>query len=157
MIVISIVIVVLVCVLGFVLWQNFLTKNNEKNDSNKQEVEKTVNKGSISGKVVYPSEAYPSDLKVCALNSTTKESVACDDGFSQSKTSYSVDVDPGKYVVVASTANDYKGYHDNYMKSGMKADLCKDENIAPLILDIAEGERLMGIDAGNFYSLARNC
>lgn len=161
-VVIIILVVALVAALGFIFWQNFVQKDSAKTtdttaDSSKQtdttDDSDTVATGTMTGKAVYPSEAYPDDFKVCALNSTTKKEIVCDATIIKGK--YSFDLTPGEYFIVAKT-DVMEGYYDAYMKSGMKSDICEAKNI-PLAVTVTAGNTVNDIDAGDFYYVADNC
>jgi hypothetical protein len=111
-------------------------------------------KGVITGKAVYPSEAYPNDFKVCALSVIDRKELACDTEMTLGK--YSLEMEPGEYLIVAKSGT-LSGYYDGYMKAGMTGDLCDSANHTPLTVNVAAGATVANVDAGDFYYVPANC
>lgn len=181
-VIIGVLVIALIGALGFIFWQNFMqkTSTDDQADASQQTTNTgdatedtvasndttttndTVAKGTIKGAAVYPSDGYPSDFKVCALNKSTKAEVACDTSVAGKlgKQSYEIAVAAGDYLVAAKTGT-MVGYYDGYMqnqnyyKSGI--DLCKNEYHTPLVVTVAADKTVSGIDAGNFYYEPANC
>lgn len=65
--------------------------------------------GLISGSVGYPSDGIP-DLKICAINTKTRESICTDNPKNTNR--YSIEVPVGSYYVYATVVNsDFTAYH----------------------------------------------
>lgn len=154
-------------VLGFFLVQRLnatpettpaQTPSTSQTTSAKTETPKATT-GTITGKAVYPSEGYPADFKVCALNASTKAEVVCDASLAgkTSASQYSIAITPGEYLVAAKAAS-MTGYYDKYMRDvyGTAADnnfnMCQGDYTTPLTVTVTAGKTLDSITAGNFYA-----
>lgn len=174
-----IVIIVLVLIAlggaGFYIWQNVTKdKSAETNTSTKTEVptiaEENNNakpfttQATISGDVRYPIEwistadrkngvVYPADLKVCAVDVSTKSDVSCDNGFSSNKETYLIAVPAGTYLIKATTGG-VSAYYDLYVKdnpNGDPVESCAADTSKPIEVTVKDGDILTKIDAADFW------
>jgi nitrogen fixation-related uncharacterized protein len=162
-IIIVVLAIALVGALGYIFWQNFMNKQSTddsntaqtsivgKADDKKSEV---AQKGTITGKAIYPAGGYPADYRVCALDVADRKEVVCDKEMTVNE--YSIEIDAGNYYVVAKGAT-MEGYYDGFMKSEMTGNLCDVKNNEPLVVSVAAGATVAKIDAGNFYYMPQNC
>lgn len=188
-IIVIVLVVALIGTLGFIFWQNVINKSAQiaKDTNTTNSITNTVNgntapvetstpatgntaqqtqpaTGTISGYAVYPSDGYPSEFKVCALNPSTKTEISCTSSLiavaGSVKKTYQLSVAAGDYLVIAKTSV-MSGYYDGYMqnnnydRSGF--DLCDARYHTPITVSVAAGASVTGIDAGNFWYTPENC
>lgn len=102
----------------------------------------------IQGQKIFPSEAIPSDFRVCAVNVSTQETVCT---AASSAPTYSVPVPAGSYqiyAVVPSFDPNYRAYYSRFVTCGLRAE-CTDHS--PITVTVTGGQVSGGIDVGDFY------
>jgi len=180
-------VIAIIVVLGFLFWKNITgstTQQAATSDSNASKTVEpissttsaatgidTIKNGSISGNVTYPIEwisstnrdqgkIYPDDLKVCALDSTTKNSIVCDSGFSKTKQTYTFAITPGSYVIQATTGSTV-AYYDLYVKDNPNNQnsfsACAAETSRPIVVTVTSGQVVEKIHAADFWAGHLGC
>ncbi len=102
----------------------------------------------IQGKKIFPSEAIPSDFRVCAVNVSTEQEVCT---AASSAPTYSVQVPAGSYQIYATVPSfdrSYRAYYSRFVTCGLRAE-CTDHS--PITVTVTNGQVLGGIDVGDFY------
>lgn len=101
--------------------------------------------GYIEGKISYPGEEIPKDLKVCAENIETSE-IIC---IRVHDSIYKIAVPPGFYYVYAETKK-FKGkaYYTEFVKCGLKVDCPSHKKIK---VEVKKGELLKNINPQDWY------
>ncbi|MFZ1301450.1 MAG: hypothetical protein WAQ27_02635 [Candidatus Microsaccharimonas sp.] len=171
-IIITILTVAILAVLGFVFWQNFANSKSPADSSTSvttpadvdtpaDQIKDTEN-GSIAGNVRYPIEwisaadrnkgkEFPDDLKVCAVDPTTKAEIVCDQGFSSEKTAYKLEIATGSYLVRATTGTT-NAYYDLYVSENpAEFDPCAASTSEPIIVTVTTAMPVTNIHAGDFW------
>lgn len=173
----ALLILIILGIIGYVGWYVYHAKNNADNTynaasqasssskpatSNKSNVAKSVMaKGSIAGKLGYPSESLP-DQKVCAALVSDAASVQC---FDKPLTgvdgqSYKIDVAPGIYYVYAqldsqsgSVTTDYKAYYNQFVVCGESVD-CPDAGHTQYVkVTVTAGQTTDNVDPIDWYNI----
>jgi hypothetical protein len=107
---------------------------------------------SPSGKLSYPSDYIPDDLRVCA-ESVSPNASHCDARIEEKNGSrvYRLTVPPGQYRVYAQTSDmaGYKAYYTKAVICGLSVD-CPDHS--PVVLDVKPGESRNEVDPGDWYA-----
>jgi len=109
--------------------------------------------GNISGSLSYPSEGIPDNLKVCAENADTKETLCTSEHlesvqFDYGK-GYNIEVSPGSYTVYAQIPGDtYKAYYSDFVSCGLTADCPSHE---PIVVKVEAGKAQLGINPQDWY------
>lgn len=115
--------------------------------------------GRISGSVLFPSEAMPSDLRVAAKNLETNTVYI--KYFSEKRDPesfipmgpYEMLLPPGSYLVCAQTDHkaflSYKAFYNDFVRQGLKLNGGSHD---PLIVELAHGADLKSIDPTDWYN-----
>ncbi len=104
--------------------------------------------GTITGKVSYPSEGIPPNMKVCAENQVTKVETCT----TQANGTYSLNVPIGSYfvyAVVPSADPKYRAYYNVFVTCGLKYE-CKDHT--PILVEVKAGQTASGVDPQDWYN-----
>jgi hypothetical protein len=111
--------------------------------------------GTVEGSLVYPAEAIPPDLRVCAVNLDSSRETCTADRLRESRfkngQGYRLTMAPGRYqifAVVPSFNPNYRAYYSRFVTCGYAAG-CSDH--APITVAITAGQTLTGIEPGDFY------
>lgn len=95
-----------------------------------------MEKGTISGYLIYPSSYIPDEMGVCAQNIETPELLNCVKQIKDKKyktgVGYEMDLSPGSYYVY-SFYKDMKAYYNEYVICGLKAE-CSSHTKIPVVV-----------------------
>lgn len=163
----AVLVLVIVGLLGFIFWQNFINKDpaakndstlTTEKDSNKNESSpepKSIKEGSIGGSLTYPSEGIPDDLVVYALNLDTNKEYFTKDHIKDSQyqygVGYKISVPEGKYYVYGKLDSNpkSKAYYNEFVKCGMSV-ACKD--YSKIVVNVEAGKEVMNVTVGDWYN-----
>lgn len=135
-----------ICLLGMgIFGGTFIGKNPEVKEENIASVTGVptqtpttaiIQKGSISGYLIYPSEGIPQDVGVCAQSMDNSKFIYCvkqiRDKKYKSGVGYQMDLDVGNYYVYA-FYKDMRAYYDEFVICGLKA-TCKSHAKIPVVV-----------------------
>lgn len=114
---------------------------------------KDIQKGVITGSLSYPSEFIPDEIVVCA-QSLDFDFKKCTDTHLGSdkfkyKIGYEMELFPSKYLVYSYLdENFYKAYYSEFVVCGMDSDC---ESHEPIVVEVAENQRIENIDPNDWY------
>lgn len=135
-------------------WKYFRGECTQKTNSN--EITNSPATGTIEGSLSYPSEGIPEDMRICAVNVTTKEETCTQDHIIDSEytygAGYKLNLKPGDYNIYAATDNlkDYKSFYSEFVTCGQTPD-CNSH--APILVTVQAGELIKNIDPIDWYNL----
>jgi len=135
-----------ICLLGMgIFGGTFIGKNPENKEGNVASITGVptqisttaiIQKGSISGYLIYPSEGIPQDVGVCAQSMDNSKFIYCvkqiRDKKYKSGVGYQMDLDVGNYYVYA-FYKDMRAYYDEFVICGLKA-TCKSHTKIPVVV-----------------------
>ncbi len=108
--------------------------------------------GVIEGPIVYPSEAIPPELQVCAVNLGSNATTCTGQHINSSRfkgnTGYQLSVPAGNYQVYAVVGSN-KGYYSKMVTCGYNYG-CADHS--PITVAVAAGQTVPNIEPGDFYA-----
>lgn len=112
--------------------------------------------GTVEGSLVYPSQAIPADLRVCAINlaggGETCSGEHVPSGAFKNGQGYRLSLPAGSYrvyAVVPSFDPNYRAYYSAFVTCGYSVN-CTDHS--PLTVTVAAGQTVTGIEPGDFYA-----
>ena len=146
--VVIILVVVIIGLLGYIFWQNFIVKNSEPVavDDTSQRVEDTAQQnvaeqtGTIVGSLTYPSEAIPPSIEIHAVNIETGKEYTTKEHLKESQyrygTGYRIEVPTGHYNVYGTIESwpGMKAYYNQRIACGLKAE-CEDATKIELVVE----------------------
>lgn len=95
-----------------------------------------MEKGTISGHLIYPGEGIPEEVGVCAENISEPKLVSCVKQIKDKKyttgVGFQMDLSPGNYYVY-SFYNDMRAYYDEFVICGLKAE-CTSHTKIPVVV-----------------------
>lgn len=169
-IVVSSLVAIILGLLGFVFWQNFLNKSQEPKSS-ESESSKTstaqsdtttsatntqvVADGSINGSLLYPSEAIPADLEVHAVNLDTDKEYSTKEHINSTEYKYRVgfklSVPAGRYYLYATLPSSpgTKAYYNEFVRCGASVS-CKDYTKIEVKVEV--GKETTDVIVGDWYN-----
>lgn len=105
------------------------------------------NMGSIEGEVNYPGEQIPNDLKVCAENVATGETICV--LIKSTDKRYNIQVPPGSYYIYSETDEiDIRAYYTEFVKCGLKISCPSHQKIK---VEVKSGETIKNINPQDWY------
>lgn len=122
--------------------------------SNSSPPKDTISWGSISGHIVYPTDAgIPEDYRIAAFDLESGEVITCRvEDLNMKNYTYELRVKPGKYYVYSFliSSPDQRAYYDEFVTCGLKYECKSHEKIA---VTVNKGETKKDIDPADWYEL----
>lgn len=113
----------------------------------------------IEGSLSFPSQFWPSDLTMCAEDTSTKKQYCTTDLIEDMKydfrMGYKIEVPAGSYLVFAylpsgsgGYSKDYRAYYSEFVTCGLSVDCVSHK---PIVVTVKVGETVTGIDPQDWY------
>lgn len=111
----------------------------------------------IEGTLVYPSEAIPNELKVCARNQSTQQELCTSEHLHNARfrtgQGYRLVVPTGSYMIYATLSTEngpINGYYSKFVTDCRYGETCQDHT--KLMVSALAGQTITGIEPGDFYT-----
>lgn len=146
--VVIILVIVIIGLLGYIFWQNFIVNNPEPVATNEtsqrvedaREQEAVEQTGTITGSLTYPSESIPPSIEIHAVNLETGKEYTTKEHLKGSQyqygTGYRIEVPTGRYHVYG-TMEDWPGmkaYYNQKIVCGIKVE-CEDTTKIEVVVE----------------------
>jgi len=165
LVVIILVVVILLGIIGFFIWQNFLKPKQAADgvktvttSNSKSVTDDTtpVATGFIEGSFTYPSEGIPEEIVVYAKNLDTGKEYSTSNHVSSSSfqngVGYKIEVPVGNYNLYGLLSNN-RAYYDQFIVCGMSVD-CKD--FSKISVKVTDGGTASDITIGDWWNPVQN-
>lgn len=115
--------------------------------------------GTISGRLMYPSDYIPEDMIVCAEHAASGETFCTDEHLERGgDTTYRLSVPAGGYTVYAKLTApesygaaygpDYRAYYSEFVTCGLMASCASHK---PIVVEVKAGQAAADIDPADWY------
>ena len=115
--------------------------------------------GTVEGSLSFPSEGIPSEMKICAEDTSTKKKYCTKKHIQNEKytyrVGYKIEAPAGKYLVFAYLPSgsdgypaDYRAYYNEFVTCGLSVDCASHK---PIVVTVKAGKTTSDIDPQDWY------